>query len=81
MTYFICYDVSEDKIRKRVAKYLESVGYRLTEKAFPLWCAFYEDYMEKPVKAYGGETPRAMIRKEVRQFSETVFRGTEPAQT
>lgn len=56
-------------------------GCRLTEKAFPLWCASYEDYMEKPVKAYGGETPRAMIRKEVRQFAETVFRGTEPAQT
>ncbi len=56
-------------------------GCRLTEKAFPLWCAAYEDYMEKPVKAYGEETPRAMIRKEVRQFAETVFQPSEPAQT
>ncbi len=34
MTYIICYDVSENKIRKRVAKYLESVGYRLQHSVF-----------------------------------------------
>ncbi len=74
MTYIICYDVSEDKIRKRVAKYLESVGCRLTEKAFPVWCASYEDYMEKPVKKdYKGETPRAKIRKDIGRFAEELF--------
>lgn len=56
-------------------------GCRLTEKAFPLWCAAYEDYMEKPTKACGGETPRAMIRKEVRQFAEAVFHTEEPCAT
>ena len=34
MTYLICYDISEQKIRLRVAKYLESVGYRLQHSVF-----------------------------------------------
>ena len=34
MTYIICYDISENKIRSRVAKYLESIGYRMQHSVF-----------------------------------------------
>ncbi len=34
MTYIICYDIAEDKIRLRVAKYLEGVGYRVQHSVF-----------------------------------------------
>ncbi len=34
MKHIICYDISEDKIRSRVAKYLESVALRLQESVF-----------------------------------------------
>lgn len=34
MTYFISYDIQENKIRSRVAKYLEGVGYRIQYSLF-----------------------------------------------
>ena len=34
MTYIICYDISEQKIRTKVAKYLESVAHRLQCSVF-----------------------------------------------
>ncbi len=53
-------------------------GCRLTEKAFPVWCAAYEDYMEKPgLKYYAGKTPREIIRKEVRAFACGIFTEKE----
>ncbi len=56
----------------------EETGCRLTEKAFPVWCAAYEDYMGKPVlKDYDGNTPREMIRKEVRKFACNIFAEEE----
>ena len=56
----------------------EENGCRLTEKAFPVWCAAYEDYMGKPVlKDYDGNTPREMIRKKVRKFACNIFAEEE----
>lgn len=34
MQYIICYDVSEDKIRREVVKFLESFAYRLQGSVF-----------------------------------------------
>lgn len=34
MTYFISYDIQENKIRSRVAKYLEGIGYRVQYSLF-----------------------------------------------
>lgn len=34
MTYIICYDIAEQKIRTKVAKYLESVAHRLQCSVF-----------------------------------------------
>ena len=34
MKYFICYDIPEDKIRAKVAKYLESVAIRVQRSVF-----------------------------------------------
>lgn len=53
----------------------KETGCRLTERAFPAWCAAHEDYMTKPVlKEYEGRTPREEIRKEVRDFMEDVLK-------
>lgn len=34
MKYLICYDVSSDKCRRRIAKYLESFAYRMQYSVF-----------------------------------------------
>lgn len=34
MTYFISYDIKENKIRSRVAKFLEGIGYRVQYSLF-----------------------------------------------
>ena len=34
MQYLICYDIREDKIRTRVMKYLESIGWRVQYSVF-----------------------------------------------
>ncbi len=52
----------------------EGEGFRLTEKAFPVWCEAHEDYMTKPVKAYEDKTPREKIRAEVRDFADKLFK-------
>lgn len=57
----------------------EEQGCRLTEKAFPVWCAAHEDYMTKPVKDYEGNSPREKIRKEVREFAEHLFKQPIPS--
>ncbi len=34
MRYLICYDIAEEKIRRRVAKYLESLAWRIQYSVF-----------------------------------------------
>ena len=38
MKYLICYDVSSDKCRRRIAKYLESFAHRLQYSVFMAQC-------------------------------------------
>lgn len=38
MRYFICYDISEDKVRRGVVKYLESFAHRLQYSVFSFEC-------------------------------------------
>ena len=39
MKYIICYDISDDKLRRRVVKYLESMAYRLQYSVFQMECS------------------------------------------
>ena len=36
MRYIICYDISENPVRKRLAKYLESIAWRVQYSVFTL---------------------------------------------
>lgn len=38
MKYLICYDISDDKCRRRVVKYLESLAYRIQYSVFRANC-------------------------------------------
>ncbi len=53
--------------------YDEKTGCRLTDKAFPVWSAAYEEYMIKPVEDFEGKTPRDLIRREVWDFAVIQF--------
>lgn len=48
MKYYICYDISEDKIRDRVVKYLEAFAHRIQYSVF--YCTLDE---KKAVKVRG----------------------------
>ncbi len=39
MTYLICYDISENKIRQRIVKYLEAFAYRHQCSVFSCKCS------------------------------------------
>ena len=38
MKYLICYDISDDKCRRKVVKYLESLAYRIQYSVFRADC-------------------------------------------
>lgn len=38
MRYLICYDISDDKCRRQVVKYLESIAYRIQYSVFRAEC-------------------------------------------
>ena len=48
-------------------------GCRLTEKAVPVWCAVYEDFMTTPSQDFEGKAPREWVREEIRTFAERQF--------
>lgn len=47
-------------------------GCRLTPEGSGLWIRAYEKYMETKVSEYGGLTPRAWIRRSVRQMAKSM---------
>lgn len=47
----------------------ENHAVRLEDEARKIWCARYEEYMDKPYKEYDGDTTRQMIFARLRRFA------------
>ena len=81
MRYIICYDISEQKLRSRVAKYLESFAHRMQYSVFT--CESSEKRMEAVRKklleiVHDADTPLLMIAPFCQVCAAKVWRFGEP---
>lgn len=51
----------------------DNSSFRLEDEARRIWCARYEEYMDKPYQEYDGNTPRQMLVGRLQEFASHIF--------